>query len=63
MLAIAAPHGATIKIPSSPSEDAVRYPSAGDLVGLREYYDENGYVVVRGALPALACDAVRRAFD
>lgn len=63
MLAIAAPHGPMIRIPSTPTEDEIRYPSPGDAAALRAYYEDEGYVVIRGCISGAVCDELRRAFE
>jgi phytanoyl-CoA hydroxylase len=64
MLAIAAPHGATIQVPSLPSEEERRYPEGlSEMDAARSYYDEHGYVVIRNCVEHATCDRARAAFE
>jgi phytanoyl-CoA hydroxylase len=60
MFEILSPTGDEVAIPEARDEDR-RY--FGTLDGsARRYLDEEGYVVLRGVLPAAACADIRRAF-
>ena len=48
-----------IEVPAA-EEDDDRYFVLDQIADLRKYYDENGYVVVRGLLPQGLCSAPRR---
>jgi phytanoyl-CoA hydroxylase len=63
MFAIAAPHGGQIKIPNVPEDDAIIYPTLDDPEAVRRYYDEQGYVVIRGLVSAHECEQLRGAFE
>jgi phytanoyl-CoA hydroxylase len=63
MLHIAAPHGATIEIPTTPAEETICYPGTDEPKAIRSYYDAQGYVVVRGAISAGQCDTMRATFE
>lgn len=54
--------GANIAIPATAADD-VSYFAPGETDAIRRYYDEFGYVVIRGAIPADAIDAANAAFD
>ena len=56
-----APHGGTFEVPKSLDED-IEYPSFDNPEAIKEYYHENGYVVVRGVFSTEACDQARAAF-
>lgn len=58
---IADPTGREICIPADRVED-VAYFTADRLHDIPQYYDANGYVVVRAVIPADLCDAARQAF-
>lgn len=60
---IMAPHGVTIDIDVDVDEAADPYPKRHDAEGIRSYYDREGYVVVRGLMPADLCDRARAAFE
>jgi phytanoyl-CoA hydroxylase len=49
-------------IPQHAEEDGSHF-SIGTLETARDYYKAQGYVVLRGLLPAETCDAVRAGFD
>ena len=54
--------GREIEIPVSPDDDFAYFtPDQPEL--FRQYYEEQGYVVIRGAAPVSACDAANDAFD
>ncbi len=64
MLEMIAPHGARFNVPAVPAEDVAPYPSFnGDLSGLRGYYDDEGYAVVRDVFSSEVCDAMRATFE
>jgi phytanoyl-CoA hydroxylase len=63
MFTITAPHGSGIEIPTLPTDERVRYPSVDDAAGQRAYYDEQGYLVTRGLIPASVCDRLREVFE
>jgi phytanoyl-CoA hydroxylase len=46
--------------PRSDADDV--YPSIDDMAGLRAYFEREGFVVLRRALPPLACETARQAF-
>ena len=54
--------GTNIAIPATAADD-VAYFAPGETDAIRRYYDEFGYVVIRGAIPADAVDATNGAFD
>lgn len=52
----------TFKIPADVEEDR-QYFSYQDAAAIRAYYDENGYVVVRGLIPPELCKAAMDCFE
>jgi phytanoyl-CoA hydroxylase len=62
MFAIKEPTGVTVSIPVDASEDYA-YFTPDDVRGIREYYDSQGYVVVRGVTPPDLCDRAHAAFE
>ncbi|HUO90853.1 MAG TPA: phytanoyl-CoA dioxygenase family protein [Rhizomicrobium sp.] len=54
--------GDEITVPWTVADD-VAYFSRPDTDECRAYYDENGYVVIRGLVPRELCDAANDAFD
>ncbi|APR82069.1 Hypothetical protein A7982_07418 [Minicystis rosea] len=59
---IRAPHGATIEIPHAVDEHDDPYLRLRTPRDLRDYYEAEGYVVVRNAVPAALCDEARADF-
>lgn len=59
---ITSPTGAHIKIPETRDQDRDYFP-AEDTAAIRQYYDEFGYVVVRGLIEKGACARVLAAFE
>ncbi len=62
MLNTATPTGTAMRIPETLEEDQP-YFLPGDLAGAREFYDAEGYVVLRGLIPAELCSRARACFD
>jgi phytanoyl-CoA hydroxylase len=60
--AIHDPMGELIHIPAADDED-YSYFSLRDAAAIRQYYDENGYVVVRGLVPGGLCDRALTEFE
>lgn len=56
------PTGLGIRIPADIDED-FPYFTADQGAEIRQYYAENGYVVVRNLVSNAACEAVRKQFD
>ena len=59
---IAAPHGGEIGIPVEVDDATDPYLALTRPGGVREYYERNGYVVVRNLVPDALCDAAKEAF-
>jgi len=59
---IRAPHGETIRIPFDVDERTDPYLQLRSPAQRRDYYDAEGYVIVRGAVPPALCDEARAAF-
>jgi phytanoyl-CoA hydroxylase len=60
--AIRDPLGEVIHIPAADDEDYT-YFSLRDVAAIRQYYDENGYVVIRGLIPGGLCDQALTDFE
>ena len=56
------PFGLRVRVPETVDED-VPYPSADRPAEVAAAYRSDGYVVLRGLVPAEFCDAARAAFD
>src|SRR5437870_11290419 len=63
MFPIEGPEGRQIEIPVSVVRNTDPYPPCEDAAGLRRYYEQEGYVVVRELLPGDLCDGAREAFS
>lgn len=59
---IPSPHGQHFSIPVSVSDDTEPAFHLHELDAARDYYDEQGYVVLRGLIPEESCDAARARF-
>lgn len=62
MLDAATPFGTTVHLPRTAAED-LPYPPPERPSEVAAFFEREGYVVLRGLLPAAVCDAVRTAFD
>ena len=62
MFRIEVPDGRQIEIPVSVIRKTDPYPPFEDVKSVRQYHEQEGYVVVRELLPAELCDAAREAF-
>jgi phytanoyl-CoA hydroxylase len=61
--AIAAPHGGMILIPARVEPGTDPYLRMTSAAQRRAYYEEHGYVVIRGLASDAACDAARAAYE
>ncbi|MFM0325715.1 phytanoyl-CoA dioxygenase family protein [Caballeronia glebae] len=59
---ILSPIGTEIEIPETEDQNSTTFDLT-DLAGAKQYYEENGYVVVRKVVDQAACDSIRNAFD
>lgn len=61
--ATTAPDGTPVTIPArfSPQEDP--YPALGDLPRIRQYFEQEGYVVLRNAVPPEICSKAVKGFE
>jgi phytanoyl-CoA hydroxylase len=62
MLHAQVPTGQTVELPETVTEDS-SYFNLNEIEAALAYYKAEGYVVIRGALPKLACGRARAAFD
>ena len=61
---VTGPDGSDIAVPVDASNDAAYFDAdTSSGADIRSYYDENGYVVVRGIVDTTLCDAVNRHFS
>jgi len=63
MIALHTPNGLDAQVPETEAEDPSPRFAAHDLAGIKAYYDEYGYVVIKGLLDPTACDTVRALWD
>jgi phytanoyl-CoA hydroxylase len=63
MLELSTPRGLPVQVPESPGEDPSPRFLAHELPAIREYYRENGYVIVGQLFAEDACDAQRRLWE
>jgi phytanoyl-CoA hydroxylase len=59
MIELKTPRGLPVKVPEIVSEDPSPRFAVADRDALKRYYDDYGYVIVRGAIPAADCDRIR----
>lgn len=59
---IPAPHGSELSIPVSVADDTDPAFRMDELDAARDYYDDQGYVVLRGVIPGECCDAAHARF-
>lgn len=62
MYKILSPIGTEVEIPEIAAQNSTTFDLI-DLAGAKRYYEENGYVVVRGVMDRALCDSIRNAFD
>ncbi|HMA48439.1 MAG TPA: hypothetical protein VKP60_01735, partial [Magnetospirillaceae bacterium] len=63
MIQLKTPRGLPVDVPESASEDPSPKFELSDAAALHDYYVENGYVVVRGLIPAETCQTARGLWD
>lgn len=59
---ITAPEGKTIQIPVAVDDTTDIYAQLKTDEQIRKYYDDNGYIVIRNAVPAELCEKAKQAF-
>lgn len=60
MLNLQTPRGLPVRVPEDLAEDKSPHFDAAEVEAIRNYYQENGYVVVRSVFPGDVCDLQRR---
>jgi phytanoyl-CoA hydroxylase len=63
MIELKTPRGLPTRVPETAAEDPSPKFAPDQLGEIAAYYEENGYVVVRGLLPAERCDEMRWLWD
>jgi phytanoyl-CoA hydroxylase len=63
MMPLHTPRGLSVEVPENAAEDPSPKFELTQAAQIARYYDENGYVIVRGAVPAADCDAVRELWE
>jgi len=63
MIQLKTPRGLPVDVPEIASEDPSPKFVPGDATGIRHYYDENGYVIVRGLFPEETCRTLRALWE
>lgn len=63
MLNLRTPRGLPVAVPEAPGEDLSPKFDPANLSAAKDYYLENGYVVVAGLVAQPDCDAVRHLWD
>jgi phytanoyl-CoA hydroxylase len=57
------PRGLAVSVPETEAEDPSPKFDPSDLAGIKAYYEENGYAIVRGLFSAAQCDEMRRLWN
>jgi len=57
------PRGLSVAVPESPAEDPSPKFSAQDTSSIKDYYDLNGYAIVKNLFDSQDCDAIRDLWD
>jgi phytanoyl-CoA hydroxylase len=63
MIELSTPRGLPVQVPETRAEDPSPRFEAGDLAAIREYYQDNGYVIVSKLFGSDVCDTQRRLWD
>jgi phytanoyl-CoA hydroxylase len=63
MIELTTPRGLPVRVPEHESEDPSPKFDASDVSGVRRYYEDNGYVILRGIFTAQQCDRVRQLWE
>jgi phytanoyl-CoA hydroxylase len=63
MLELSTPRGLPVQVPETPAEDPSPRFNADELTAIRDYYQKNGYVIVKKLFTADICDAQRRLWE
>jgi phytanoyl-CoA hydroxylase len=63
MINLTTPRGLPVRVPETLTEDPSPRFTVNQAAELRDYYVENGYVIVKSLFPPEVCDAQRRLWD
>jgi phytanoyl-CoA hydroxylase len=63
MIDLTTPRGLPVRVPETLSEDPSPRFAVNQAAELRDYYAENGYVIVKSLFPPEVCDTQRRLWD
>ncbi|MBO9711487.1 phytanoyl-CoA dioxygenase family protein [Sphingomonas sp.] len=63
MIELQTPRGLPVAVPETLGEDVSPRFAPDQAAAIRAYYDENGYVIVKGLIEPATCDAVRALWD
>ena len=63
MIDLRTPRGLPVAVPESSVEDRSPKFAVNESDGIKAYYKQNGYAVVKGLLPAQVCDEQRRLWE
>jgi phytanoyl-CoA hydroxylase len=58
-----APHGGTFEVPVNYDAQTDIYDTLTTPAAQKEYYEKEGYLIIRNLIPDSICDAVKEAFD
>jgi phytanoyl-CoA hydroxylase len=63
MIELKTPRGLPVRVPETESEDTSPKFTLDDLAGFRQYYEANGYAILRGLISAEQCDRIRELWN
>jgi phytanoyl-CoA hydroxylase len=63
MIELTTPRGLRVQVPEYPAEDPSPKFELQEANAIAQYYRDNGYVIVRQAVAAAACDAIRALWE
>ncbi|HUB63313.1 MAG TPA: phytanoyl-CoA dioxygenase family protein [Methylocella sp.] len=63
MIELKTPRGLSVNVPETESEDPSPKFDARDSAGIKSYYDQNGYVIVRSLFQSSDCERIRELWD
>lgn len=63
MITLETPNGLRADVPETEGEDPSPHFDCRDIDGIKRYYADNGYVVVRGVIDPAICDEMRALWD
>ena len=63
MIKLNTPHGLPVNVPEITAEDPSPKFSIEELDGIKDYYIENGYVIIKNLFPKQKCNQIMELWD